>query len=294
MDPEKKDKILADIKKTGFVTELNTASILLKHDWKVSQNSSYLDKDQDKSREIDIVAQKFDFEAKFRFRQEFYVAIEVKSSAKPWVIFTTSENNELLSSQDWQNLFSAENLLVWRHLGRDDIKKEFMRASCYRIGTTFHEAFKGPNQPSQIFEAVISACKAVTFMKESFEEIRGVDLNDLNSYNPKEYHFLGVFVPLIVVDGELFDAHLNDEGEIELEEKDYIPLKFSYSSPKYKRQSLSSNAESLNYLTFFPDIVTFKGLDAYLQKLDFWRDVIFNDIQTQLDTDEWFADTDKR
>lgn len=290
MNEEKINRILADIKKTGFVSELNAASIFLKNNWKVSHNSSYLDKDQEKSREIDLTAQKFDFEPKFRFRQEFYIAVEIKSSERPWVVFASSKTDDSISSKDWENLFAAENLLIWRHLNTEEIKNGYMRASYDKVGTAFHEVFKSPSQPSQIFEAVISACKAVTFMKDSFEEVRGITSAENISYNPKEYHFLGIFMPLIVVDGELYEAHLDDKGELVLEEKDFIPLRFAYSSPKYRRQ-FQSSSESLNYLTFFPDIVTQRGLNSYLQKLDFWREVVFNEIQIQLDNDEWFAES---
>lgn len=279
MSEDKKKKILDDIKRTGFVAELNVASVFLKNSWLVNHNSSYLDKDQEKSREIDLVAQKFDFEPRYGFRQDFYTAIEVKSSKKPWIIFTGTRSEKLTS--EWASLFSIKNLLLIKHLGSHEIQTNFMRAGQERIGTAFHEAFKSPNQPSQIFDAVISVCKAVTFMKDNFEQIKGVVEN--TPYNPKEYHFLGVFVPLIIVDGELYEAFLDNAGEVVLEERKYIPLRFSYSSPKYNLQS--SLFDSSSNLTYFPDIVTYNGLNEYLQMLDAWRDAIFSEVQLQLDSE---------
>lgn len=50
------DSIKKDLEKSGFSTELRARQIFIDSGWSVSAGYGYLDKDEDKSREIDIVA----------------------------------------------------------------------------------------------------------------------------------------------------------------------------------------------------------------------------------------------
>lgn len=64
------DKIRGDLELTGFPTEVVSAGIMQKREWKVLHNPSYLDSDGNKSREFDIRAYRSKSE---RHRQVDYV-----------------------------------------------------------------------------------------------------------------------------------------------------------------------------------------------------------------------------
>ncbi|MGH8066352.1 MAG: hypothetical protein ACRERE_14175 [Candidatus Entotheonellia bacterium] len=49
-------KVLKDIEKTGYPTEIISASVLQHRGWEVTHNPSYWDEDEGKSREFDILA----------------------------------------------------------------------------------------------------------------------------------------------------------------------------------------------------------------------------------------------
>jgi hypothetical protein len=49
-------KILEDMEKTGYPTEIMSASIMQGRGWEVTHKPSYWDEDERKSREFDIIA----------------------------------------------------------------------------------------------------------------------------------------------------------------------------------------------------------------------------------------------
>src|SRR5688572_29512818 len=108
---ELEKKILEDIEKTGFVTELKTVSMLIDHGWRTQHSSTYEDKDNNISREIDIVASKVEYIKELGFRLVFYLIVETKKSERPWIIFTTDRRFATLG---WSIM----------HKGYNDKKKE--------------------------------------------------------------------------------------------------------------------------------------------------------------------------
>ena len=125
-----------------------------------------------------------------------------------------------------------------------------------RIGKAFHEAFKKPNENSKIFESILSACKAAFYLKDN----NGVEpfKDEFNKENSVEIHF---YIPMIVLDGILFEAYL-DEGDIAVLEQDWIPVEYSYSARSYRGSSTET--------TFFPAIVCFNHVDSFLKQLNEW------------------------
>jgi len=93
MKPERlEDRILEDIRKTGFLTELEVARLLLKGGFRVENGRTYEDLDEAKSREIDLVAHTRVVERETNLELFPHLVIEVKKDPeKPWVIFLTDD-----------------------------------------------------------------------------------------------------------------------------------------------------------------------------------------------------------
>lgn len=51
-----KAKLLKNLEETGYPLELQVGGILSKYGWRVDHNSYYIDEDEQKGREIDIIA----------------------------------------------------------------------------------------------------------------------------------------------------------------------------------------------------------------------------------------------
>ncbi|WP_145050776.1 hypothetical protein [Paenibacillus xylanexedens] len=247
------NKILEDIKKTGFLTELNVASYLVKNGWFIQQNKGYLDKDFNKSREIDIVSYKNFYNNDIRVG--IHLIFEVKKSKRPWIIFT-SNKMPLVDEPQYNILYYKSSDLAIEA----DLLNSYIRSSNARRGTAFHEAFKSPDEPSKIYEAILSSIKAMVSQYDK----------NLRAFNNTETtrNDVQIFIPIVLVEGKLFEAYLNEQGNLELLESDYVPLNFSYDSPMYEKN------------IYYPEIMTIKGLELFSNEITKWTRSIFEKLNS--------------
>jgi hypothetical protein len=238
-------KILEEISKTGFPLELRVSELLNNRGYYVANNLYYVDLDEDKGREIDIRALK---NCDFKIENERYyvrhcLLIECKkSSKKPWVIFSspeTSYDSEYFSvdclGADFDT-YSQEVGEAFDHL--EDIHP-FCRFK--RRGRSFFEPFRDNQSGETTFRALMSTAKASIGMRNS--EF-GSGLNSIC-----------FFYPMVVFEGQLFEAYLNN-SRVELNKTDSIIVSFFYESAKYK------------YESFAIPVVRENALEAFLNELD--------------------------
>jgi hypothetical protein len=161
------DKIKQDLIKTGFISELRCAKLAKSKNWHVTQNSNYLDLDSGKSREFDLdVSRSYSDLPNFIFHLQ--LNIEVKKSNKPWVIFT----EDIGPMYNWFRLPGFDTILAIDNFSTDEVldangfNDGHMRLGSNYTGRNFCEAFKNPDEPSKIFESVISISKASLYSKE--------------------------------------------------------------------------------------------------------------------------------
>lgn len=81
-------KIMTNLETTGFITELKVGSILTKNNWQAFPSRTYTDKDEDKSREIDIIASKVEYDEELNFQFQFEMVIEIKNLIKTIGLFS--------------------------------------------------------------------------------------------------------------------------------------------------------------------------------------------------------------
>jgi len=261
-----KEKIINDIRKTGFISELQVGSILRKNNWSTNHSDHYEDKDLSKSREIDIIATKVKNDFENHLHLEFSLVIDVKKMNKrPWVIFSIDKEGSL--TQGWRIQHSGYNDmkrfgenkqhrggLFSREVDHNNFKKNIKK-----IGVAFHEAFKPPSETSKIYESLISVCKATWYRNNRY------NFKSFDDYNPDEPTEIYIYIPLVVLDGNLFEAILDNNGEIQLNEKELIQIKLNYSSPNYGKSDID----------FFPDIVQVNNLQEYLINTHDWIEGMF-------------------
>jgi hypothetical protein len=256
---ELKERIINDLKKSGFIKELELARMLSKNGWNPHLNDTYLDKDTNVSREIDIIGSKMGPVAYEKLKLWLDLVIECKKTTNPWVIFSNKDENFLKFhlNPGWSLIHGGEKYIKNGGIFPPRvIDKHFMRNNCDRIGSAFHDAFKEPRETSKIFQAVITACKAAA----DKVTIHGASPK-WDDYDEEALTHLTFYHPIVVVDGPLYEVHLNEESEAEVNEVDWIPTTYRYSSRNY--------ADSGN-VSFHCDIVRFEFFQQYLQKVDKW------------------------
>lgn len=205
------------IANTGLPLELQAKSEFLKAGFAVSHSSLYVDPQEGKGREIDVVAY---------YRDHFgliqtYVVIECKATANPWVVLTDEReyghviNSSLGVMSD--NVLDA--LPSGWNLGRSPVGDVLGRM--HRSGYSLKQAFSKQNDAA--FEAAISVLKAALAVVSEQEG------------KTKRYK---VALPVIVVDAPIFECMMGADGAIALREISYSEVRFTAYIPTYTAASI--------------------------------------------------------
>lgn len=239
-------KLIEDIRKTGYPTELKVSKIFELNNWSVKENEYFIDEDENKGREIDLRAHSNQY-----IDDLYYIcfwsmlSVEIKKSSKPWVIFTSNKRRTDTGGYGLLNHMHNINKDILRY---EDIMKKHPSSKQESIGRTEYVAFT-KNDP-QIFSAVLSSTKASIANHRAAREHK-------EAYNETSYDAV-FYSPVVVIEGKLYESYLNNCNEIEVKEVNHLVYSFNYASPSY---------QSRQYLV---DIVTLDGLEDYLTLQRAW------------------------
>ena len=251
MNKELHDKILADLDKTGFGSEMRAIKVFSESRWLVNGSQSYYDLDSSITREIDIKAYTSINESLSNGKTVscFYeIVAEVKKQSVPWIVFKSHTYWDFQLGDAWSNLIFHDNLPESTSVFVDTISDSSLGKKLGWKGASIHEGFKDPTVPSRWYSAFIAACKAA----ENSLEANTYKSDKSNEELNKSIHLFFV-KPVVIFDGILISAELTDSGDILLNEIDSAPFNFSYRSPKYNRRY------------YHVDVVRLSALKDYIQ-----------------------------
>lgn len=248
-DKKLEDKILEEVKKTGFPLELRISQLLQDNRYYVANNLYFLDRDEGKGREVDLRALK-NFECQrggkvLKWVRHCLILECKKSSEKPWVILTsptTSYDGGVaeLECEGFNPLDMQDNIDIYmEYLYELDRIHPFSKYE--RRGRSYFEAFKNLGSGSVIFSALTTAVKAA---------IAGREDKFGASDNSACYYY-----PMVVFDGRLFEAYLHS-GKIQVQEVDSVMISFFYQSRQYEKEQ------------FIVPVLTEGALKDFLLSLD--------------------------
>lgn len=245
-------KIIKDLEKVGFPTEIAISSQLEDAGWMVENGALFEDTEQNKSRELDIHALTVDFSlankiAKIKSGGEnkliSHLIIEVKKSDKPWVFFDNGKPNwEELPEQ---NIKSEQDLpTMFEHLEEFGLKSHRYKKAKFHKSN--HVAFTKPSEPSSIYEVQMKIPKALLHFKKRYAA---------GGYSTH------LFTPVVVFEGQLWSATLNKNGKVNLKKVDYLFTYAGYLTKSGKKEN--SYEENQIY-----DVVTRDFFSNYLKMLE--------------------------
>lgn len=90
MDDELFKRLKADLEKSGMGSEMVARQTFHQREWSANGGAGFLDRDEGKSREIDISATRVEQHYAGQtpcIHTEFKILADVKKSEKPWVVF---------------------------------------------------------------------------------------------------------------------------------------------------------------------------------------------------------------
>lgn len=199
----------------------------------------------------------------------FFLIIEVKKSDTPWIVFRHN-----LQKWDegcaWDNIISCINLpdepvKFFSAINKSSLKKQLQWA-----GSGIHQAFKDPSAPSRWYSAFTTVCKAAEHEFELNKHIssEGNDRSltkDFNS-NPTSFSF---FQPLVILDGPLFSATIEKNGEIDLQEIKAAPFNFIFQTAAYTRRNYRVDLITADFLNNYSELAKARLNDIHEAILEF-------------------------
>lgn len=255
------ERIRVELLKTGFPTEITVSSSLESIGWAVMHNPSYLDPQTGKSREFDIRAYKEFPEPEHRpsLRLGVYLLVECKKSEKPWVFFTTPCVNEIVPDRRIEEFIQTSKRIppkvIWADGARNQLQSKGNPADFHhyfsqdRWARTFHHMFRGEENESskQIYGAIMSVVNTVLFYRDNYT-------HDAN--------WVPVFYPVIVFNGELFEAVVHTKTNLTLNRSDHLVLEYHLAMPsKYAGGEVRED-------TFLIDVLTDNFLSDFERLID--------------------------
>ena len=231
---------------SGFDSELKVSSNLVSAGWSASQSVYYIDKDEKKGRELDILAHR-GFSATNlspEITLRLYLCIEVKKAEEPEIFFSnTSARKESLE---------AYGLLHWKKrvnptiLPSKSIEKKRPMVNEERCARSYM-SFKSQGT-QKLKSGVLSAFKAAIHWKDKCDE----------RYS-KNSHDICFFIPMVVIDGPIAECFFReDNGELSAKYIEKISYLQNYQSPNYG----SVSAKVI--------VTTYSKLTEILNNFDTW------------------------
>lgn len=255
-------KIKDDINKTGFPSEIVAGDILLRDGRETEYNVYYIDLDENKGREIDIIATTPIFNENHQIYLEHSLICAVKKSVKPWIIFSTEEIFE--PGSKIPDITASEG--IGGIISSDDLTNKSTVQFFERFGRSYYVAFRGNN--TEIFDALCSSVKAseasrMRFEKQSKED-GGMTIGGLT------WRVLCIYEPLVILDGQMFEAFLDPAKRLVIQEATHLPIRFGYLSNNYRH--------SENSFGYVVEVVTIDKLNQLLIDKRRWLKSVMNSI----------------
>ena len=263
------DRIKKDLEKSGFGSEMQAIRTFLERGWACSGGLTFVDREEGKSREFDVLAHYYEMhrlKSGRAIRIFTDVSVEVKKSEKPWVVFKHVPNSDDDLFHGWTEVLNYSEQLPYERAEFTDIFDDHSLTT--RLGWkgyAVHESFKNPDQPSRWYAAAVTACKAAHHQLD----INYDDPTDVESISPDVQQFpplLHLSQPLVVLDGLLFVAEISGSGELIISPARMTSVDFHFSSEAYEAETYRMPLLTLEALPEYLNLVEQRS-NAFLQAI---------------------------
>lgn len=212
-NPDLHSKVKGWLSQEGYPTEFTAASVFRRHKFRVHQGYYVRDDASDAVREIDILAAMMAATRDYLVRA--YHVVECKwSQDKPWVVFTNRDAHIGHAACVAQTIGSLlGSTILWAIAGDKSLHDMDMFSTPDRPGFNGRQAFSKGND--HFYAAMKSVTTLSSLLMQEYEHVKRP-----TGKLPKN---AVVAFPVIVVDGQLFEAYYDPTvSDIRLESVDRI------------------------------------------------------------------------
>lgn len=192
----------------------------------------------------------------------FHLVIEVKKSEVPWIVFKHAKRDAWEHMCGWNNLIYAANLPAPPGTFTEALSKSSLKRKLNWTPSGIHQAFKDPDAPSRWYSAFTAVCKAA---EDCLEQNTAGPREPLNLSvttnileNPTSLDFVQ---PLVILDGPLVSATLQDNGEVSIDEIEAAAFEFDFQTANYTRGSYRVDLISIDHLSKYSELATQRLVD---------------------------------
>ena len=205
--------------KSGFPLEIFTASILKSKKYKFVQHQYYRDNEEDKLREIDLLAEKTNQielsnkRGKIVFQNMLIIECKKQDAKSPWLFFEGDRVNNDPSSL----LFTSTKGFVNKKWVADAVfptSHYFDKIPCIYHIPPFKLNKDGSTNKDYIHDTILQLISALKATVDSYEEFQ-------NKVVHKRVYF---YYPIIVLDGDLYTSKISAAETIEIVPKNHVQL----------------------------------------------------------------------
>jgi hypothetical protein len=201
----------------GYPLELRVGRTFRGAGWNVQQVLWYKDADSGKLRELDLMASHWTTDESGKHSVVLEAAVECKSSkGKPWVGFTSPREKvpSILQPTAVADEFSRATLFVAaaKKVPIPKILRPRGRLAHGLVKTHSEGRTGDPTSPFAAIHSVVGATRAI-----------GDERSHVSLLSP-DYLMLHVIVPVIVLDGSLYEYSLDEGGTEQLAPVDRMPV----------------------------------------------------------------------
>lgn len=193
--------------KNGYPLEMFVAKQFRLAGFEVYQSSIYIDKETGKHREIDVTAYYVQYLRDIQF--SFKIFIECKYATNPWVLFSgenTGFKDFKVDSIYGSNYAGSRllNKLAQIQEFNDNLPFRINQMLCYGLTESHINQNNKPEDGRNTYKAVMGLLNALQFERENVKHNKTFDL----------------YIPIIVVQGKLFECFLDDNDQEQINEID--------------------------------------------------------------------------
>ncbi len=280
------------VEEQGYSLEMRVAKKFQENGFTVSQFEHFIDQESHSVRPVDVVASLSKDIGNSRIVVKLFIECKYSAKDKPWVIVVTSDKfdkfaffSRILKSQHpstWSKLETLQGRIVARIIQSIDSNLSLDLFSIKNPGYVVAETLT--NQKDHAYEAIIQISKSVEAhdteaeetYKQTLQVLDGTDDRPNSNRLPSDIGlFLSVAIPIVVINGQLFESYLGNNNEVEASEIQsgmvFVPYR--------RRETLPHSQVILSPVT----VVTEKYLENYISSIK-------QGIETMISQDEAIKD----
>ena len=294
---EKEDlsaKVKNWVEEQGYSLEMRVAKKFQENGFQVSQFEHFIDQESGSVRPVDVVVSLAKDVGNSRIVIKLYIECKYSAKDKPWVIVVTSDKFDKYSffsrilkghhPSSWSNIETLQGRATARIVQSLDSNLGLDIFSIRNPGYVVAESLT--NQKDHAYEAIIQISKSVEAHDIETEETYNQtlqaldDLDDPSDYikSPPDFGlFLSIAIPIVVINGQLFESYLGKNNDVEVSEIQngmvFVPYRRRETNPHSQVVLSPVTVVTEKYLDNYVSLIK-QGIESMLSQIEAINDVI--------------------